>query len=212
MEENRAKRNEILAEEIIKGLKIRGIDGFYAAGKEEALKIALDMIPKGSKVGWGGSASIAEIGLKQAVCDGNYKELNRDACKSPEEKRKLELECFDSDYFLASANAITYSGELVNIDKFGNRIAVIAFGAKHVILVVGMNKAVKTLDEAVSRVHNEAAPINAARLDTDTPCNKKGMCYDCKGQKSMCCQVLVTRSCAVEGRMKVILVNDQLGF
>lgn len=212
MEENRLKRNEILAREIIMSLKIRGIEGSYAESKEEALKIALDMIPEGSKVGWGGSASIAEIGLKKAVCDGNYQELNRDVCKTSQEKREIELACFDSDYFLASANAITFDGEIVNIDKFGNRIAAIAFGAKHVILIVGMNKAVKSLDEAVSRVHNEAAPINAARLITNTPCQKKGMCYDCKGHTSMCCQVLVTRSCGVEGRMKVILVNDNLGY
>lgn len=212
MEEHRTKRNKILAEGIIDGLKLRGIEGFYAENKEKALNLALNMIPEGSKVGWGGSASITDIGLKQAVCDGSYQELNRDVCKSPEEKREVELKCFESDYFLASVNAITYDGVMVNIDKFGNRIAAIAFGAKHVILVVGMNKAVKTLDEAISRVHNEAAPINAARLDSNTPCHYKGMCYDCKGPTSNCCQVLVTRSCAVEGRMKVILVNDQLGF
>lgn len=212
MEENRKKRNRILGEEMIKRLKIRGIEGYYADSKEEALTIALNMIPEESVVGWGGSASISQIGLKQAVCEGNYTVLNRDVCITAEEKRNIELSCFDSDYFLASVNAITYDGELVNIDKMGNRVAAIAFGAKHVILIVGMNKAVKSYDEAVSRAHNEAAPINAVRLDTDTPCCKKGMCYDCKGKTSNCCQVLITRSSAVEGRMKLILVNEELGF
>lgn len=212
MEENRVKRNELLAGHIIKNLKIRNIEGYYAASKEDALRMALDLIPEGSSVGWGGSASIAEIGLKQAICEGNYKEINRDVCKTPEEKRKAELACFDSDYFLASSNAITYDGVLVNIDKFGNRIAAIAFGAKHVLLIVGMNKAVRTAEEAFVRVRNEAAPINAARLNTNTPCYNNGLCYDCKGANSMCSQVLVTRNSSVEGRLKVILVNDTVGY
>lgn len=212
MKNYRTIRNELLAKEIIKNLTARNMEGYYAGSKAEALKLALDMIPEGSSVGWGGSASITEIGLKQAVCEGNYRVINRDICKTPEEKRRAELACFDSDYFLASSNAITYDGILVNIDKFGNRIAAIAFGAKNVILIVGMNKTVKSVEEAVSRVQNEAAPINAVRLNTNTPCRNKGLCYDCKGADSNCGQILVTRSSGVKERIKVILVNDGLGF
>lgn len=212
MDNYRAERNQILAEHMIKNLKSRNMAGYYAKTKEEALKMALEMMPEGSSVGWGGSASVTEIGLKQAVCEGNYQVINRDVCKTPEEKRQAELVCFESDYFLASSNAITYDGILVNIDKFGNRIAAIAFGAKNVILIVGMNKAVKNLEEALSRVHNEATPINAVRLGIDTPCRNNGLCYDCKGANSMCCQVLVTRNSGVKERIKVILVNDNLGF
>lgn len=212
MEENRKIRNQHLAAHIIKNLQIRNIAGYYAESKQEALQAALNLIPEGSTIGWGGSASISEIGLKQAVCQGNYTVYNRDICKTPEEKRKIELACLDSDYFLASSNAITYNGELVNIDKFGNRIAAIAFGPRNVILIAGMNKAVPTLDEAISRVRNEATPINAVRLDTYTPCRSKGLCYDCKGTSSNCCQMLVTRNSGVEDRIKVILVNDSLGF
>lgn len=212
MDNFRKERNEIVAEQMIKSLQSRNMAGYYAKNSEEALKIALDLIEKGSKVGWGGSASIAEIGLKQAVCEGEYQVINRDVCKTPEEKRQAELACFDSDYFLASSNAITYDGILVNIDKFGNRIGAIAYGAKNVILIVGLNKAVKTVEEAISRVHNEATPINGVRLNTNTPCRSKGLCYDCKGPNSMCCQILITRNCGVEGRIKVILVNEDLGF
>ena len=176
------------------------------------MKTALDLIPEGSSVGWGGSASIAEIGLKQAVLEGNYKVINRDVCKTPEEKREAELQCFDSDFFLASANAVTRDGVLVNIDKFANRIAAIAYGPRNVILVVGMNKIVKDVDDAVDRSRNEAAAINAVRLNTETPCRNTGLCYDCKGTRSLCCQILVTRSSGIEGRIKVILVNDDLGF
>lgn len=212
MENFRTKRNELLAEHIIKNLESRNMEGYYAASSEEALTLALSMIPKGSSVGWGGSASIEEIGLKQAICEGDYKEINRDIAKNPEEKRAADLGCLDSEYFLASSNAISQDGILVNIDKFGNRIAAIAFGAKNVILVVGMNKVVKTVDEAVNRVRNEATSINAIRLNTGTPCQNKGLCYDCKGATSMCCQILVTRNCGVKGRIKVILVNENLGY
>lgn len=212
MENYRGVRNQLLAEHMIKNLESRNMAGFYAESKEEALKLALDMMPAGSTVGWGGSASLTEIGLKQAVCEGGYQVINRDVCKTPEEKRKAELACFDCDYFLASSNAVTHDGILVNIDKFGNRIAAIAFGAKNVILIVGMNKVTKNVEEAVSRVQNEATPINAIRLNTDTPCKNKGLCYDCKGANSNCCQVLVTRNSGVRERIKVILVNENLGF
>ena len=212
MEENRKKRNQFLAEHIIKNLNTRSIAGYYADSKAEALKIALDLIPEGSTVGWGGSASISEIGLKQAICEGDYQVINRDICKTPEEKREAELKCFDSDFFLASSNAVTQDGILVNVDKFANRIAAIAFGPRNVILVIGMNKVVKTVEEAVSRAQNEAGSINAVRLNTQTPCRNTGLCYDCKGAKSNCCQFLVTRSSGVEGRIKVILVNEDLGF
>ena len=212
MEENRKKHNQSLADHVIKNLNTRGMAGYYADSKEEALKIALDLIPEESSVGWGGSASIAEIGLKQAILEGNYKVINRDVCKTPEEKREAELKCFDSDFFLASANAVTRDGILVNIDKFANRIAAIAFGPRNVLLIVGMNKIVSNVENAVDRSRNEAAAINAVRLDTQTPCCNKGLCYDCKGTKSLCCQILVTRSSGIEGRIKVILVNDDLGF
>ena len=212
MEENRTKRNQLLAEHVIKNLNVRNMEGYYAQNKEEALKIALDLIEEGSTVGWGGSASISEIGLKEAVCQGNYEVINRDVCRNPQEKREAELKCFDSDYFLASANAITQDGILVNVDKFANRIAAIAFGPRNVILIIGMNKVVKNVDDAAQRSRDEAGSINAVRLNTETPCRNAGICYDCKGAKSNCCQMLVTRSSAVEGRIKIILVNDVLGF
>lgn len=212
VQDNRAKRNQLLAEHIIKNLQRRNMAGYYAGNKQEALKTALGLIEKQSTVGWGGSASITETGLKQAVCEGDYRVINRDVCKTLEEKRKAELKCFDCDYFLASSNAITQDGILVNIDKMGNRIAALAYGPKNVILLVGMNKVVKTVDEAINRAHNEAASINAIRFGTDTPCKNKGLCYDCKGQDTLCCHILVTRNSGIKERIKVILVNDNLGY
>lgn len=212
MDINRVKRNELLAERIIKGLKSRNMEGYYAGTKEEALKKALELIPEGSSIGWGGSMSIKEIGLKDAVCTGNYKVFNRDVCKTPEEKREMELATYGCDYFITSANAITEDGVMVNIDGNANRVSAIAYGPKNVVMIVGMNKAVKTVDDAMSRARNEAAPINAQRFGINTPCSKEGMCFDCKSPDTICCQIMITRFSKVPNRIKVILVNEDLGF
>lgn len=212
MNANRVKRNKMLGEKIIKGLQSRNMEGFYAESKEEALKIALELIPEGSSIAWGGSYSIEEIGLKQAIIEGNYNELNRDAAKNPEEKRAIEIATYDVDYFLTSANAISEDGIIVNIDGNSNRVSAIAYGPKHVLMIVGMNKVVKDAENAVSRARNEAAPINAQRFNIDTPCSKTGACFDCLSPSCICCQLLVTRRSMHAGRIKVILVNDELGF
>ena len=156
--------------------------------------------------------SIAEIGLKQAICEGNYKELNRDDALSREEKRKIELASYDADFYLSSANAISEDGVMVNVDGFANRVSAIAAGPRNVIMIVGMNKVVKDVENAVSRARNEAAPINAQRFDVDTPCSKKGACFDCKSPDCICCQIMITRFSKLPKRIKVILVNDDLGF
>ena len=212
MNENRDVRNKMLAEKVIKGLQSRNMEGYYAQTKEEALKIALDLIPTGASVGWGGSVSIEEIGLKKAICEGNYEVYNRDICKSPEEKREVEIKIFGCDYFLSSSNAVTEDGILVNVDGNSNRVAAIAYGPKNVIMIIGMNKIAKDEDAAMYRVRNEAAPINAQRFPIDTPCKKTGVCFDCQSPQSICCQFLITRRSMHAGRMKVILVNDDLGF
>ena len=212
MNENKAIRNKMLAEKVIKGLESRNMEGFYAETKEEALKIALDLIPEGSTVGWGGSVSVSEIGLKDAVCTGNYQVYNRGICKDPEEKRDTELKILGSDYFLCSTNAITEDGILVNIDGRGNRVAGIIWGPRNVIMIVGMNKVVKSLEDAWSRARNEAAPINAQRFPLQTPCKKTGSCADCKSPDTVCCQFVVTRYSKIPKRIKVILVNEDMGF
>lgn len=212
MDANRVKRNALLSQKIIKGLENRNMEGFYAETKEEALKIALSLIPEGSTVGWGGSVSIAEIGLKQAIIDGNYKELNRDMCTDPAEKKAIELATFGADYFLCSSNAITEDGILVNIDGNSNRVAAIAYGPSHVLMIVGMNKVAKDVDAAIYRARNEAAPINTQRFPIETPCKKTGSCMNCMSRDTICCQFLTTRFSRHPGRIKVILVGEDLGF
>ena len=212
MNENRVKRNRLLGDRVIRGLESRNMEGYYAETKEEALKKALELIPEGSSLSWGGSMTIAEIGLKEAVCSAHYKVYNRDAAKNPEEKRAAELAAYDCDFFLTSANAVTEDGEMINVDGFANRVSAIAAGPRTVLVIAGMNKVVKSLEDAYSRARNEAAPINTQRFGLDTPCSKNGMCYDCKSPDTICCQILITRFSKIKGRIKVILVDEALGF
>lgn len=212
MDKNKTKRNALLGKQIIKSLEARNMEGFYAATKEEALKKALELIPEGASVAWGGSMSIQEIGLKEALCRGNYREYNREDARTPEEKRAVELATYDCDYFLTSANAVSEDGVIVNIDGNANRVSAIAYGPRNVLMIVGMNKIVKDIDAAVSRARNEAAPINAQRFGLHTPCSQTGMCFDCKQPDTICCQFLITRYSKHKGRIKIILVNEDLGF
>lgn len=212
MDANRVKRNDLLGEQMVKALKTRNMEAYYVGSKEEACKKALELIPEGSSISWGGSLSAQEIGLKDAVCQGNYVIYNRDTAKTPEEKRKVELQAYDCDFFLSSANAITEDGMIINIDGHANRVSCIAQGPRNVLMIVGMNKVAKNVDAAMSRARNEAAPINAQRFNLNTPCCKTGACFDCKSPETICCQILITRFSKDAGRIKVILVNDALGF
>ena len=204
-------RNDLLAQKVIKGLESRNMTGYYVQSKEEALQKALELIPEGSSIGWGGSASIAEIGLKDAVCNGNYTVYNRDTCP-PEEKRQTELNIFGCDYFLCSSNAITEDGILVNIDGNSNRVAAIAYGPQHVVMIVGINKIAKDENAALSRARNIAATANAQRFPLDTPCKKNGSCANCLSKDTICCEFLITRYSRHAGRFHIILVNDVLGY
>ncbi len=209
MNENIQKRNELLAQKVIEGLKSRNMTGYYAASKEEALKKALEIIPEGSTITMGGGKSVEEIGLVDAVKSGNYTFIDRNATS---DRRAAMLAAYDADVYLASVNAMTDDGILVNIDGNSNRVSAIAVGPKKVVFIVGMNKVCGDLDHAMKRARNVAAPINAQRFGLSTPCAKTGSCFDCKSPDTICCQFLTTRYSKHEGRIHVILVNDDLGF
>ena len=205
---NMKKRNELLANTLIKGLKSRNMSGYYAADKEEALKLALELIPEGSTIAMGGCMSAHEIGLISALEEGNYHYIDRDKL----DPRAGLLAAYDADVFLTSANAITDAGILVNIDGNANRVSCIAQGPKKVVFIVGMNKVCSDLDSAMKRARNVAAPANAQRFDIKTPCKETGKCFDCKSPDTICCQFLITRYSRHQDRIHVILVNDVLGL
>jgi L-lactate utilization protein LutB len=209
MNENITKRNELLAQTVIKGLKSRNMTGYYAATKEEALDIALSLIPEGSSVTMGGAMSVHEIGLVKVLQEGNYSFIDRDAY---EDKRAAMLAAYDADVFLSSSNAVSQDGILVNIDGNANRVSAIAQGPRKVIMIVGMNKVCDDWDGAMKRARNVAAPINTQRFGLSTPCTKTGTCMDCKSPDTICCQFLITRFSHHANRIHVILVNDDLGF
>ena len=208
MDENMKKRNETLAKTVIKGLKSRNMSGYYAADKEEAVKLALELIPEGSTISMGGCASAHEVGLIKALEAGNYNYIDR-AKLSP---RESLMAAYDSDIFLSSANAITSDGIMVNIDGNSNRVSCIAQGPRKVVFIVGMNKVCPDLDDAMKWARNVAAPANAQRFDVKTPCKETGKCFDCKSPDTICCQFLITRYSRHTDRIHVILVNDTIGY
>ena len=209
MNANITKRNELLAQKVIRGLESRNMTGYYAADKEAALKQALDLIPEGSTVTMGGAMSVHEIGLVKALTEGNYNFIDRDAA---EDKRAAMLAAYDADFYLMSANAMTEDGILVNIDGNSNRVSALAQGPRKVIVIAGMNKVCDDVDGAMKRARNVAAPINAQRFGLNTPCAKTGSCMNCKSPDTICCQFLITRFSRHPGRIHVILGNDNLGF
>ncbi|MBR3494126.1 MAG: lactate utilization protein [Clostridia bacterium] len=209
MNEMITKRNELLAQKVIQGLQSRNMEASWAATREEALAQALAWIPEGSSVTMGGAMSAHEIGLVDALKNGPYRFIDRDTYA---DKREAMLLAYDADYFLSSANALTQDGILVNIDGNANRVSAIAQGPKHVLMIIGMNKVCPDLDSAMKRARNVAAPINAQRFGLQTPCAKTGLCMDCKSPDTICCQFLITRFSRHAGRIRVILVNESLGF
>ena len=210
MNEIVASKNEILGQNIIKGLEKRNMKGFYAKDREEAIKIALDLIEEGSTVTMGGAQTIKDIGLEDILKKGNYNFIDRDEA---EDRRAAYLAAFDADVFLGSCNAMTNDGVLVNIDGIGNRVACYAFGPKKVVLIVGINKVCADVDSAVARARNEAAPINVQRFGRNTPCAKTGHCHNCTSPECICGQFLITRFTMTPNRIHVIVVNDMnLGF
>lgn len=206
------KRNHLLAPLIVKSLQSRNFDAYYVENSADAVQKALSLIPQDHVVSWGGSATLEQTGLLDAVKKRN-KVIDRDLAPNREEKTALMRQALLADTFLTSANAISEDGQIVNIDGTGNRIAATIFGPTNVIFIIGMNKVCKTLDDAISRARNYAAPVNAQRFDDlNTPCHQTGSCADCKSDHCICAYILTTRFSKPAHKIKVILVNEVLGF
>lgn len=212
MTSEKKKASAMLAENIIKKLAGRGIEGFYASNKEAALEIVKSLIQPGMSVAWGGSETLKEIGLLDYLPGSGCCLIDRDQAKNKAEEREIKAKTINADYFLMGSNAITLDGELVNIDGKGNRLSYFVYGPEYVLAVVGMNKITPNVSSAYDRVRNMASPANAIRLGKSTPCGKTGRCGDCMNDDCMCCQIVVTRKSMVKSRIKVILVEEELGF
>lgn len=206
------KYYENVANTIIKNLSKRQIEGYYCEDKESAVKKALELIPKKSIVSWGGSMTLTETGLMDAIKNGDYKLIDRDIATNLEEQRKIYGEICMSDVFLMSTNAITLDGELINIDGRGNRVAFLCYGPQNVVILAGMNKIVTDVESGLKRVRDIASPPNTVRLNKKTPCAITGKCEDCYSPDCICGQIVVTRRSGVSNRIKVILIGEELGY
>ena len=202
------KRSKIL----VKNLISRHFEAYYCPDKASALEKALELIPKGATVGWGGALSAQQIGLMEALNAGDYNALDREKCATNEEKVALYKKALLGDVFITGANAISLDGQMVNIDGAGNRVAAIVYGPESVIVIAGMNKVEENLDAAMNRARTVAAPMNNQRLGFQTPCDVTATCSDCKSLACLCNQILITRHCRPVGRIKFIIVGEDLGF
>ena len=204
--------NQNLANTIIKNLAKKNLEGYYCATSAEAVEKALSLMPEGSSVTWGGSMTLTECGLMDALKTANYEIIDRDTAKTPEEARIMYGKQVMADYYLMSSNAITMDGELVNIDGRANRVSCLCWGPQNVIVIAGMNKVTPDVESALKRVRNFAAPPNTVRLNKNTPCSQTGKCADCYSPDCICSQVLITRRSSTPNRIKVILVGEELGY
>lgn len=200
------------AETLEKAFKKRGMEAYYCPDAATAKKQILSLIPKGSSVSWGGSESMEEAEVIDAIKTDDYEAIDRRSASSPEEARALYGKIVCSDYFLTSTNAFTKDGELINIDGAANRVACIAHGPANVIILASMDKMCATVEDAVRRVRTLASPPNAIRVGVNTPCAKTGVCSDCLSPDCICCQILITRYSRIPGRIKVVLCGEKLGF
>ena len=200
------------AQILLKNLQSRNFEAYFCPDKASALEKVLSLIPEGATVGWGGATGAMELGVIDAVKAGPYTAYDRDTAKTPEERIAIMTKCLGADVFLTGANALSMDGQMVNIDGMGNRTAAIIYGPKSVIVMAGMNKVCADIEMAVRRARTVAAPMNQQRFLGKTPCTETGVCGDCKSPDCICNQILITRNCRPAGRIKFVLVGEDLGF
>lgn len=204
---------ENLAGTVISNMKKRQIAACYCKTKEEAVELADSYLFPGASVSFGGSMTLAESGMMDALkANTGITLLDRSNAKNPDETKEIYHKALSSDFYFMSSNAITMDGKLVNVDGTGNRTAALIYGPEHVILLAGMNKIAKDEADALSRVHEIAAPVNCNRLSRNTPCAKTGVCADCLSPDCVCCQTVITRRSAIPERIQVILIGEALGY
>lgn len=213
MNEHKWKAQKNLAQTMIRNLAGRNMEGYFTRTKEEAVALIMErFLTKGKTVCFGGSMTLTESGLMDAIRQGDCVLYDRTAAKTPEEVRVMKANMINSDYFLMSTNAITIDGELINIDGTGNRVSYLCYGPENVIVLAGMNKVVSSVEDGIRRVRDIASPPNTVRLNKKTPCAETGRCGDCYSEDCICSQIVVTRRSGQKNRIKVVLVAEELGY
>ena len=209
MREDAVKR---MADHVIEGLKKRNMEGYYCATKEEAADLIMGMIEPGSKVTWGGSKSMGDLGLMERITNGDYQVISYPMHEKEIAGNPIYQNVVGADYFLMGTNAITVNGELINVDGASNRVGCLVHGPKHVIIIAGINKLVKTVEDGYNRIQTQICPIIADATNRKTPCGVAGFCADCHSPECMCCNIVVTRHSRYNGRIKVVIVGEHVGI
>lgn len=202
--------NEKKAKKLIDTLKDKGYNALYAENLQEAKKILFeDLLPKNVSVGLGGSETLTAMDILPVLRNGDYDLFDRYDC---EDHFKVCRDSLLADYFITGTNAVTKNGELVNLDCSGSRTAAIMYGPKKVIIVVGINKLVDTIDDGIKRARS-IAPMNCKRVGHKTPCAETGFCTECNQPSRMCNHIGITLNAQkFENRLNIIVVNEEVGF
>ncbi len=209
-------------ERTAENLRKNNIEAYIAEDCAEAVKIVEGLMKENDTITCGGSVTLAESGVLDLMKSGKYNFLDRSKAADRSEVEEIYRKAFSADVYLTSANAVTENGEIYNVDGNSNRVAAILYGPQSVIFVVGCNKIVRTVNDAIQRVKTCAAPPNADRLNCETPCTKTGECVSlkaggdmpsgCRCEGRICCNYVVSAWQRKKGRMKVVLVKEELGF
>ncbi|MEA4988492.1 MAG: lactate utilization protein [Anaerovorax sp.] len=200
-------------EKVIDSLGKNNMKGIFVQDEDELLEVIRELIEENSVVGVGDSVTLLETGVLDFLRSGNYIFLDKyQEGITSDEKKRIYIQNFSADTFLCSTNALTEDGELYNIDGNGSRVAPMIYGPKQVIIVAGINKLVRNKEDAEKRVRNYVAPIDAKRLNKDTPCTKLGHCVDCKSPNRICNDFVTITGQFVKDRIKVIIVAKALGY
>jgi len=197
---------------LIGNLKLRNIDAFFLEGFNEANEMLLQMIPSNCTVGIGHSITVQNSGIVQKLIKRGNTVLDKTMAMNKEESKQIKKKALTADWYVTGTNAISLEGHIVNVDHSGNRVAAMVFGPDNVVIVIGVNKIVDSLSEAIQRVRNVASPLNAKRAGFNPPCVELNKCVDCKSRERVCNSLVIIEGQEVMGRMKVLIVNESAGF
>ncbi|MEG2984089.1 MAG: lactate utilization protein [Peptostreptococcaceae bacterium] len=213
MDKNLNWVNEKRIERTIESLEKNNMNGYLVNSKEELIEKIKDIVSKNSLIACGGSQTLFEVGVIDHLRSNRYEFLDRyKQGLNTNDIKDIYRKSFFTDAYFTSTNAITENGELYNVDGNGNRVAAMLYGPDKVIVVCGVNKIVKDVDEAIKRNKLFSAPANAKRLDTKTPCKSTGYCMDCNSSDRICCEYTLIKKQRNKERIHVILINEYLGY
>jgi len=203
--------NEII-DMLIENLRTRNIEGLYFRTFEEAKEQILDLIPTSAAVGIGNSVTLKNMNIANALIERGNTVFDKTKAKNEKESEMLKKKSLLTDWYISGTNGISIDGHIVNMDHSGNRVAAMIYGPDNIIIVIGKNKIMNSLEEAIYRVRNISAPMNARRAGLNPPCVSTNKCIDCKSKERVCNNLVIIEGQSDEKRMKILIVDEEEGF